>query len=337
MASIGVMSSKDLEPTWTPDILGDGYEQAVLELGKDPDTGKEVRSVLVRATAGKTNVDPAKPALLWIHGMSDYFFQTHVAEYFTSQGYPFYAIDLRRCGRARTRGQRWHYTTDMAHYFPELTWALEVIAQEHGSVVPIAHSTGGLIAPLWADHLRREDPANHTKLKGMVLDSPWLDLQYPPLVVRLGRPAIKLLGRIIPLIPLPSGGLGAYGASIHESQHGEWKFNTEMKPLDGHRKYMGWIRAVVKVQEEIHNGKVDTGVPTLTMMSSHSYLGEDYSPAADAADTVLDVEQIRRWAPQVAHQTKTKTIDGARHDVFLSEPFAREVAFKTTIEWLEQL
>ena len=131
------MSSKDLEPTWTPDILGDGYEQAVLELGKDPDTGKEVRSVLVRATAGKTNVDPAKPALLWIHGMSDYFFQTHVAEYFTSQGYPFYAIDLRRCGRARTRGQRWHYTTDMAHYFPELTWALEVIAQEHLSLIHI--------------------------------------------------------------------------------------------------------------------------------------------------------------------------------------------------------
>lgn len=322
---------------WKPDILGPGYEQAVLPLGEDPDTGKDVRAVLVRAAGGNAKADPRKPALLWVHGLSDYFFQDHVAEYFTGLGYPFYAIDLRRCGRARTRGQRWHYTLDMANYFPELTAALEYTAAQHGSVVPVAHSTGGLIAPLWADHLRRQDPANHAKLRGMVLNSPWLDLQFNPLVVKPARPVINALGKALPLLPLPGGKLGAYGVSIHESQHGEWAFDTEKKPLTGHRKYLGWLRAVNRAQEQIHRGGVDTGVPTLTLVSSHSYLGKDYSPAADAADTVLDVDQIRTWAPTLSKDADVKTIDGARHDVFLSEPFAREVAFKATAEWLGAL
>lgn len=324
-------------PTWRPDILGDGYEQAELTLGKDPDTDKHIRAVVVRATAGNRRADPRKPALLWIHGMSDYFFQKHVAEFFTSRGYAFYAIDLRRCGRARTRGQRWHYTRDMANYFPELTAALEIAADGHAGVVPIAHSTGGLIAPLWADYLRREDPENHAKLRGMILNSPWLDLQFNPVLVKLARPLINVFGKWAPLIPLPAGDLGAYGQSIHTSQHGEWDFDTDKKPLGGHRKYLGWIRAVDLAQRQIHSGHVDIGVPTLTLASSHSYLGKDYTPAADTADTVLDVEQIRRWAPRLSRQSEVKTIDGARHDVFLSEPFAREVAFKTCAEWLDAL
>ena len=75
-------SARDL--VWRPDILGPGYEQADLDMGADPDTGSDVRAVLVRASAANRNTDPDKPALLWLHGLSDYFFQTHVADYFTS-------------------------------------------------------------------------------------------------------------------------------------------------------------------------------------------------------------------------------------------------------------
>lgn len=322
---------------WEQDILGPGYHAAVLDMGEDPDTGKDVRAVLVRATEANTQAKPGKPALIWVHGMSDYFFHTHVAEYFAEQGYPFYALDLRRCGRARQKGERWHYTRDMANYFPELTEALNIVAGEHGSAVVMAHSTGGLIAPLWADELRRTQPEEHAKLTGMILNSPWLDLQFSRALVAVARPVINVVGKLLPDLPLPDGGLGAYGVSIHESEHGEWKFDTTMKPIEGHRKYLGWIRAVVKAQQEIHSGDVDAGVPTLTLVSAHSYLGEEYSPAADTADTVLDVDQIRRWSPELADDVEVRTIDGARHDVFLSEAFAREVAFKATTEWLAEL
>ena len=352
-ATIGRMSAQDSESSengnpstppsaardliWRPDILGPGYEQADLDMGADPDTGSDVRAVLVRASAANRNTDPNKPALLWLHGLSDYFFQTHVADYFTSRGYAFYALDLRRCGRARQRGQRWHYTSDLAHYFPEMTAALASLTTQHDSVVMLAHSTGGLIAPLWADHLRTEDPVTHAALRGLILNSPWLDLQYPGPLVKVMKPVVKFAGRIVPLLPLPQGAVGTYGASIHESAHGEWKFDTTMKPLNGHRKYLGWLRAIINAQERIHDGAVDAGVPVLTLVSSHSYLGEDYTPAADTADTVLDVDQIRKWAPRLSRDSTVRTIDGARHDVFLSERFARELAGKASIEWLESL
>lgn len=328
------MTDREIELNWQPDVLGSGFEQAVLPQGKDPDSGTRVEAVLVRGVRASES-STRKPAVLWVHGMSDYFFHTHVADEFAAHGYPFYALDLRRCGRALRKGERPHFTLSMRRYFPELTQALNILAREHGSVVVLAHSTGGLIVPLWADHLRREEPEEHAKLAGIILNSPWLDLQFPSWQVAVLKPVLNTLGAVFPSLPLPHGGEGTYGRSIHKDEHGEWDFNTSWKPIDGHRKYLGWIRAVIKGQEQIHAGNVDTGVPTLTLRSSHSYFGEDYSPAADTADTVLDVDQIQRWAPTLAKDAEVEVVDGARHDVFLSERFAREAAFKSVFAWLD--
>ncbi|MDK8307078.1 alpha/beta hydrolase [Corynebacterium imitans] len=325
------------EVDWYPDILGDGYKSAYLHQGKDPDTGKSTRATLVRATINADKRDPNKPAIMWVHGMSDYFFQTHVAEAFTAAGYPFYALDLRRCGRSRQNGEYWHYTEDLAHYFPELSDALRVITHEHGHIVPLAHSAGGLITSLWVDHLRRTSPEDHALVQGLILNSPWIDLQFSPLLVKTAKPVLKATGRILPRVALPDRGFGAYGKSIHADHHGEWDFNTKMKPLSGHKKYTGWFRAIVEGQERIHADDVDTGVPVLTLVSSHSYLGEEYSPAADTADTVLDVEQIKHWAPHLAEDTDVEIIDGALHDVFLSGLHARDAAFKACFSWLDTL
>ncbi len=38
--------------------------------------------------------------MLYVHGFNDYLFQSHVADELASHGYTFYALDLRRCGRA---------------------------------------------------------------------------------------------------------------------------------------------------------------------------------------------------------------------------------------------
>ncbi len=325
---------------WRPDILGDDYEAADLPLGADPEGEGRVLATLVRhRPAGAGPEWSRRPALLWVHGMTDYFFHEHVAEYFHGQGYAVYGLDLRKCGRARQEGQRWHYATDLAHYFPDLTLATRALAGEgHPGVIPIAHSTGGLIVALWLDHLRRTEPDTHDLLPGTVLNSPWLDMQYPRWMVRLMRPAANLLGPKLPDLRLPGGNLGTYGSSIHVSAHGEWSFDTRMKPLGGHPKYLAWLATVLDGQKAVHTGNVDMGVPVLALCSSDSYLGhKTYSPAFDTADTVLDVEQIRRWAPSLGQQVTVASIDGARHDVFLSLPHAREEAFSTTRDWLGTL
>ena len=322
---------------WSADELGDGYKRATLDLGADPEGEGNNVAVLVKAETAET-ADADKPALLWVHGMSDYFFQTHVAEHFTEQGYPFYAIDLHKCGRAHRKGQRWHHTNDMATYFGELTEATKLIADKHGGVVPLAHSTGGLIVPLWLDHLRRTDRDTHGRVKGMILNSPWVDMQVPGWQLKVLRPVVKLAAKIAPNLKLPISGESTYGESIYKGRHGSWDFDTEKKRLGGHDKYVGWLNAVLEGQSTLHDDATDAAVPTLTLCSTHSYLGKPYSPAADNADTVLDVRQIQHWAPTLTTATQeTRPIPGALHDVFLSQPHPRELAFAAADAWLAKL
>lgn len=321
----------NVEAGWKPDILGEEFESLDLHLGADPEGEGEAVATLVRRGSGDR-------AVLWVHGMTDYFFQTHVAEWFNEQGYAFYALDLRKCGRARQRGQRWHYSENFEHYFPDLTAALKVITSEvTGGVVPLAHSTGGLIVPLWLDHLRRHEPALMEEIPGLILNSPWLDMQYPTWAVRALKPVVNVLGKRFPTVKIPGGNLRTYAESIHVSEHGEWKFDTTLKPLEGHDKYLGWLRTVLISQKRIQTGGINVAVPVLTLLSSSSYLGKAYSAAADTADVVLDVEQIERWAPKVGPTVTLASIDGARHDVFLSLPHALKHVKSTTREWLAAL
>lgn len=322
---------------WHADFLGPDFQHLNLPLGRDPEGEGEVCATLIRHRPAGVDMT-GRPALVWVHGMTDYFFHDHVARHFTDEGYAFYGLDLRKCGRARRPGQRWHYSENLRHYFPDLSTALRTLIDEgHGHIVPLAHSTGGLVVPLWLDHLRRSDPESHAYIKGMILNSPWLDMMYPKLVVAGMKLVAHTVGRVKPGIAVPGGNLGTYGVSLHSSRNGEWDYDLTMKPLGGHKKYLGWLRAVLEGQEEVHSGGVDTGVPVLTLHSSTSYRGGAYSAAVDTADCVLDVDQIARWAPRLGARVTVEPIEGARHDVFLSLPHAREMALSTTERWLAQL
>ena len=87
--------------------------------------------------------------MLYVHGFADYFFQTELADFCADRGLAFYALDLRKSGRARRPGQTAHYVSDLAHYDAELDRALDLIAAEHPGrpVTVVAHSTGGLDRP----------------------------------------------------------------------------------------------------------------------------------------------------------------------------------------------
>ena len=80
-----------------PDELGEGYGYHYVEMGKDPDNEAPVRFTLVRyRPESDTSADSpapdhaawnARPAILMVHGMTDYFFHKNAAEIFTAQGY----------------------------------------------------------------------------------------------------------------------------------------------------------------------------------------------------------------------------------------------------------
>lgn len=321
---------------WQPDSLGADFFARVLPLGTDPDGEGDVHAVLVRYLPECPNWHQ-RPALLFIHGMTDYFFHQHIAERFHAEGYAVYGIDLRKSGRAHITGQRWHYVSDLRLYFEELNAAAALLAQEHPTIVPVAHSTGGLIAALWMDELHRTGAALDDSIAGLILNSPWLDMQFPPLIVtslrallhsRAGRAMLrKGFGGKMP---------SNYGRSLHASADGEWNYNLSFKPLQGHKKYPDWLKNVDASQRRIHEGAVDVEKPILTLHARRSYLQSRYSDAARTADTVLDVEQIKSRAPLLGQDVTVVAIDHAVHDVFLSQPKAREHAIKACLAWLKE-
>jgi alpha-beta hydrolase superfamily lysophospholipase len=319
-------------PDWQPDLLGDGYRQRVLDLGGDPDGEGPVRAVLVRREARPG--ESARGAVLYVHGFADYFFQVALADFLAARGLAFYALDLRKCGRARSAGQTAHYVSDLALYDRELDRAVAVIGGEQPGrpVIVVAHSTGGLIAALWLD--RRRAAGQVAPVAGLVLNSPWLDLQGGAVQRGGVTQALRVAARVAPLrqVKLPPG---VYGQTLHVSGTGEWEFDLGLKPLAGFPVTIGWLNAIRRGQARLHRG-LDTGVPSLVLRSDRSHFSGEYSPVSDRADTVLDVRQIARWAGSLGGETTVTPIQDARHDVFLSLPGPREQAYAVLAAWLDQ-
>ncbi|MFS8101140.1 alpha/beta hydrolase [Lentzea alba] len=265
-------------------------------------------------------------AILYVHGFADYFFQEHVAEHYTAQGYDFYAVDLRGYGRSLRDGEVPNYTTDMAVYYEEIDAAVAAIREEHSRVVLMGHSTGGLTTSLWA-HERRADEL----ISALVLNSPWLDVVEPPLVQRL----VRLIGKVAPKAKIRANLGEAYGSAIHSSRNGEWDFDLTWKPLAGFPVLAGWIRAILLAQEKVHNG-LDVRVPVLLMHSDRSVLNaKEWSEDVSKADAVLDVEGMKKWGPKIGPSVKVVEIKAGMHDLFLSAEPVRAAALAEVDEFLK--
>src|SRR6478735_3718007 len=307
---------------FVPDVLGEPYLSETISLPPDEE-GPVVVTLVVRRAA-----KPTGKAVLHVHGFCDYFFQTDFAEWWNERGYDFYAVDLRKYGRSLRPHQTPNYVTDLRQHFPDLDAAFHRVAERdgHDHVVISAHSTGGLIASLWANERK---PA----LAGMVLNSPWLDMQGGRLVQGLGTSVIKQVGARTPkkLIPRTVG--GNYGRSLHAEHAGEWTFNTDWKPLDSFPVSFGWIRAIRLGHDEVHRG-LEVGCPTLVLSSAGTRWPKEMGEDAHNFDIVLEVPQIRQWATALGSRVTYVAVEGARHDVVLSLPEPRAKAYAEMDTWL---
>ncbi|ETA07946.1 MULTISPECIES: alpha/beta hydrolase [Gordonia] len=325
---------------WQPDRFLDHYQLRTIPLGDDPDGESPVTATLIRRAEAGARIAGPRPvagAVLYVHGFTDYFFHEPLADFFTARGYAFYAIDLRKCGRSRESHHTAHFTTDLARYDEELGLALELIAEEVGAdtrTIIAGHSTGGLITALWLDRLREQDPARHGLVDGLLLNSPWLDLQGDAVLRTLPvTMLIKAVAAVQPTRVIPQELSSAYGESLHESAHGEWSYDLALKPMGGFPVTFGFLNAVRSGQRRLHRG-IDVGTPALVLRSDKTHFAKSYSASTDRADVVLDVRQIARWSGCLGGRVSTVPIPDARHDVFLSVPHAREQAYREVDDWL---
>ncbi len=319
---------------WVPDVLP-GYWQYPIPLGPDPDGEGDLVATLIR----RGNAAASAHAVLAVHGYTDYFFHTELADHFADRGFAFYALDLRKCGRSRLAGQTPHFTTDLAHYHAELEHALGVIGEQTRPTHPIkvlvyGHSAGGLIVSLWLDRLRQHRTTTHATVGGLVLNSPFLDL-HGPAIVRLGvtSATIAARSRLRTKGVLRGQGNGGYGSSLHRDYHGEFDYNLQWKPLGGFPITFGWLHAMRRAQARLHRG-LDVGVPNLILRSDHSVRENAGPTALQRGDAVLDVTQIARWAGCIGNRTTIVSVADAKHDVFLSLPQPRQRAYRHLDLWL---
>jgi alpha-beta hydrolase superfamily lysophospholipase len=323
-----------VQAEWTDDVLP-GYRQRTLALGTDPDGEGELFATLVRTT----DSIPSSSVVLAVHGYTDYFFNTELADHFTARGWRFYGLDSRRCGRSWRDGQTPHFTTDLTQYDRELEGALAIIGAENPAarVLVYGHSTGGLVVSLWLDRVRSRGDTAALKIAGLVLNSPFLDLNGPAILrTRATSTAIGAASRVRATRVVRGAGSGGYGLTLHRAYHGEFDYNLTWKPIGGFPITVGWIHAIRRGQARLHRG-LDVGVPNLVLRSDHSVAETAETQLLQRGDAVLDVAHIARWAGCLGNRTTSVPVIDAKHDVFLSLSEPRAAAYAELDRWLDQL
>jgi alpha-beta hydrolase superfamily lysophospholipase len=307
------------------DVLGEPYEQMSIDLGID-DEGPVV-ATLVRRSAPT----PSGRAVLYVHGFTDYFFQTHLAEFFVDQGFDFYALDLRKHGRSLRTYQTPNYVRDVRTYFTELDEALRIIREVdgHSRVIVSAHSTGGLTTSLWA-HQRRGDDM----IDGLFLNSPFFEFNVPSAVRHTVGPAFALVARTNPYALVPAGLNQVYGRSLHRDLDGEWDYNLTWKPVGGFSVRAGWLTGIRDAQARLHAG-LDIQAPIFVGSSNATYRSATWSEEAHGADAVLDPADMARWAPSLGNHVTLVRFPGARHDIVLSREPVRDRVFDEVATWID--
>lgn len=305
------------------DVLGEPWLAETITLEPD-DEGEVVATLVSRPVEEKLT-----HAVLHVHGFSDYFFHTEWSDWWLERGHRPYGLDLRKYGRSIRPHQTATYVADLDEYFEELDAVWERITQRdgHDRVILSGHSTGGLVVALWA--AARKPP----ELAGLLLNSPWLDLQGKAWFRSpLATAALDRLGRMQPMRVLERDVPGFYGRSLHRDHDGEWHFDLTWKPLGSFPVRLGWLRAIRQGHARVHRG-LDVQCPVLVLSSDRTHWPREMTPDVHQADVVLDVRQIKQWASSVGRHVTYVQVPGAIHDVVLSRQGARQRAYDEIERW----
>lgn len=346
---------------WTADVLGEGFQCRSFQLPEDEEG--EVFTTLIRhlpaedpvMRSGKTPwlplITPKLPpfTVLYIHGRNDYFFQTELARQISSAGGHFYAIDLRKYGRSLRPWQTIGYIDDLNLYDQDLKIVIQEIKETHKNLpfFLMGHSTGGLVATLWAWR-------HAGQCAGLILNSAWLELQaLAPL-----RPALQhVVGKLAKHHPrstvthsesdhywrsLKKGWAGSgFDLPAHLSNFRDdpavagWQFFDQWKRPESYPAPAAWLEAVMYGQQQIAE-EVHLACPILSLCAKDSSLHGQWNPGVFDTDIVLDVQAIVERAAHLSDHVTIARLAG-RHDLALSDPKTRERYYQTISDWIRQV
>jgi alpha-beta hydrolase superfamily lysophospholipase len=222
-----------------------------------------------------------------------------------------------------------NYTSDINEYLQDVDASITLLQQEEDIdwLLLNGHSTGGLVAALYAHR------GNHRSvINALYLNSPFLDMNLPQWQESFLEPIVAAIGSLLPRWPI-SHQASFYGQSLHVDHHGVWRFNTEWKPVEGFPVYAGWFRAIHRAQAEVDRG-LSIECPVLVMHAERSAWLKRWSDEAMSTDIVLDVSDIKRLSPRLGRRVEVRAIVDGVHDLILSKTKARKEVFQELLNWL---
>ncbi|MCZ9880508.1 alpha/beta hydrolase [Arthrobacter sp. B2a2-09] len=321
---------------WQTDILGADFESCAFEAA-GPD-GVVRRATLVRHVPRQGAGSPggstpsANRSVLFLHGWSDYFFNVALAEFWTGQGFHFYALDMHNHGRSLQADRPGGYVEHLNDYDAEISKAIDMIrsadqlGQGPGSLTLMGHSTGGLVAALWAS-------GHPGSVQFLVLNSPWLEMHGSSVVRRAAQTMVKPLARFRPTTILRLPERGFYYRSISSSAEGEWLLDDKYRPPLAFPMRAGWLSAVLSGHTRVARGlRID--IPILVLISGASANGMIWQESMRHSDAVLDVNTMAVRAMTLGRTVTLERVDGGLHDVFLSAGPVRADAYDRLARWI---
>lgn len=275
------------------------------------------------------NPSPPRCVVLHLHGYNDYFFQSHLAEAITARGHAFYAADLPRAGRSLRQGDVPHFASSVAEHTEAIDQAVNAVAALHPGVPVVlhAHSTGGLMACMWAADY------GHPAVRGLILNSPLLGF--------VGARSHRLLAGLVPAVArfrprvVVAISPSVYAFHQHISNGGRWDFDLALKRPSGVPIRAGWYAAVRVAQDRIREG-LHLELPVLLARSDSSGPDAEQNPFLDSQDTVVDVDSIAQLGPRIGPRVRQVVIARGVHDLSLSSDGPREAYFKEFSSFIEE-
>ncbi|MBE0651874.1 MAG: alpha/beta hydrolase [Bacteroidales bacterium] len=296
-------------------------------LEQKPDYEGRVIATLIEKKAAKVS----KNAFLYLHGFNDYFFQVHLADWANQQGMNFYALELRKYGRSILPHQKPNDFRDYHEYFEDIDSAIDFIKSKdkNEKLIFMGHSTGGLLAALYAD----EHKNNHL-IDLLILNSPFFEFNIPPFLKKTFLPFMTSIGKYFHGVASPVGLDKGYGFSLHKSHFGEWDYDLSLKPDAGFKIHASWIRAIHLAHTKLQQG-LDIQCPVLVMYSRKSVKPGNYRPDMQGTDSVLNVKEIEAFSNDIGKKVQQKSFDGGVHDLTLSKQEVRDRVFKAMAEFIK--
>ncbi|OUR80419.1 hypothetical protein A9Q77_02615 [Marinomonas sp. 42_23_T18] len=309
------------------DFLGPGFKALTLNA-----QDKQICTLVHHPAADKAHTDQNPTAILYVHGYTDYFYQTEQTAFFNQLGLDFYAVDLHSYGRSIRPFQHDHNKNSFSNYFADLDVCLQTMANRGvRSCVILGHSTGGLIVSRYLSKVYHKDKLG-INIVGLILNSPFFSLPMPLNQERWRLPLYRFISRALSGISLPANKNTLYAQSIHQSLGGEWPYRLDWKPSQGSPLSFSWLNQIMREQKTCLQSRCD--IPTLLCRSSHSTYYKKTLAETQQGDAVLDVDNMEAKAKTIFTQLDIVIINKGFHDLALSPSEVRHDYYKKIQNWL---